>query len=71
MCEILADHITTNRVSSVDLNPDPYLNRTIWWCFEGGYYRGVIVSKELDEGGNLLYHVQYADGDETDLDMNE
>ena len=58
-------------MSSVDSIADPYLNRTIWWCLEGQYYRGVIVSKALDEGGNVLYHVKYADGDEADLDMND
>ena len=29
------------------------------------------MSKDLDEGGNVLYHVKYSDGDEADLDMND
>lgn len=68
--EILKDHVQSQDTSS-DSEADPYLKRTIWWCLNGDYYRGVIVSKNLDEGGNVLYHVKYSDGDEADLDMDD
>ena len=70
MCELLAGHIKTQDAPSSS-ETDPYLNRTIWWCLQGEYYRGVIVCKDLDEGGHVLYHVKYSDGDEADLDMND
>ena len=68
--KLLADHIKA-QVMTTDPESDPYINRTIWWRFQGEYYRGVISSKDLDGSGNVLYHVKYADGDEADLEMDD
>ena len=49
---------------------DRFLHQCIWWKPEetGSWYRGVIVSKDFGHGGEILYHVEYDDGDEADLE---
>ena len=63
----LAQHIKGDTVPD---GSDSFLDRCIWWRpkQEGEWYRGVIVSKDLGHGGEILYHVEYDDGDEADLE---
>ena len=64
----LAKYIKGDTVSA---GSDNLLGRRIWWKpkHECQWYRGVIVSKDLGHGGEILYHVQYDDGDEADLEL--
>ena len=39
--------------------------------FANGKYWGTITSIDVDEKENKLYHIEYDDGDEEDLEYNE
>ena len=64
----LAHHVKGDTVSD---GSDNFLGRCIWWRpkQDREWYRGIIVSKDL--GGEILYHVEYDDGDEADLEPCE
>ena len=50
---------------------EPAVGMTVLKEFANGKYWGTITSIDVDEKENKLYHIEYDDGDEEDLEYNE
>ena len=56
------------RDESGDVQQDPYVGRRVLKDFDGTFYGGTVHSRDIDvDTGDVMYLVQYDDGDSEDL----